>query len=203
MYTNKQIEVVIASKNRGKIKEIKSILYNKNIRWLTYLDFKDWPEIEESYNSYEENALKKAKVVTDFTKKPTLAEDSGLEIDYLKGEPGVKSARHAGENSTDLENIKKVLNQMKECPFTERTARFRCVAVLYLPNDKFFMSQGKCEGKIDFSPYGESGFGYDPIFVPEGHSHTMAQIGMEEKNKISHRTKAMKKLFRITSIDIF
>jgi len=203
MYTNKQIEIVIASKNRGKIKEIKSILYNKNIRWLTYLDFKGWPEVEESCNSYEENALKKAKVVTYFTKKPTLAEDSGLEIDYLKGEPGVKSARYAGENSTDLENVKKVLNQMKECTFTERTARFRCVAVLYLPNDKFFMSQGKCEGKIDFSPYGESGFGYDPIFVPEGHSHTMAQIRIEEKNKISHRAMALKKLFRIISIDIF
>ncbi len=203
MCTNKQIEIVIASKNRGKIKEIKSILSNKNIRWLTYLDFKDWPKIEESVNSYEENALKKAKTIANFTKKPTLAEDSGLEIDYLRGEPGIKSARYAGEGSTDLENVQKVLNLMKDCPFIERTARFRCVAVLYLPNDKFFMSQGKCEGKIDFSPNGESGFGYDPIFVPEGHSYTMAQIGIEEKNKISHRAKALKKLFRIVSIDIF
>lgn len=200
---NKQREIVIASKNKGKIEEIKSILSDKNIKWLTYFDFESWSEIEESDNSYEENALKKAKAATNFTKKLSLAEDSGLEIDYLNGEPGVKSARYAGENSTDLENVKKVLNLMKNCPFIGRTARFRCVAVLYLPDGKFFMSQGKCEGRIDFSPHGESGFGYDPIFVPEGHSYTMAQIGIKDKNKISHRAKALRKLFRIVSIDIF
>ncbi len=202
MKRDKYIETAIASRNKGKIREIKSILSGKNIKWLTYLDFKSWPEIEESGSSYEENALKKAKIVANFTKKPTLAEDSGLEIDYLGGDPGVKSARYAGENSTDLENIKKVLNLMKNCPFEGRTARFRCVAVLYLPNGKFFMSQGKCEGKIDYSPHGESGFGYDPIFVPEGHSYTMAQIGIEEKNKISHRAKALKKIWRIVNINI-
>ena len=193
-------EIVIASKNNGKIEEIKSILSNKSIKWLTYLDFKNWLEIEESVNSYEENALKKAKTIANFTKKPTLAEDSGLEIDYLRGEPGIKSARYAGEGSTDLENVQKVLNLMKDCPFIERTARFRCVAVLYLPDHKFFISQGKCEGRIDFSPHGESGFGYDPIFVPGGHSYTMAQIGMKEKNRVSHRAKALKKLFRILNI---
>jgi XTP/dITP diphosphohydrolase len=203
MKREKYIEIAIASRNKGKIKEIKSILSCKNIKWLTYLDFKNWPEVEESANSYEENALKKAKVIANFTKKPTLAEDSGLEIDYLKGEPGVGSARYAGENSSDLENFKKVLNLMKNCPFKRRTARFRCVAVLYLIDGKFFMSQGKCEGKIGYSPHGKSGFGYDPIFVPEGHSYTMAQIGIGKKNKISHRAKALKKLFGIVNIDMF
>jgi len=197
---NKQREIVIASKNKGKIEEIKSILSDKNIKLLTHFDFEVWSEIKESDNSYEENVLKKAEAVTNFTKKISLAEDSGLEIDYLNGEPGVRSARYAGENSTDLENVEKVLSLMKNCPFIERTARFRCVAVLYLPDGKLFMSTGKCEGRIDLSPHGESGFGYDPIFVPEGHTYTMAQIGMKDKNKISHRAKALRKLFRIINI---
>ena len=151
----------------------------------------------EDQDSFEGNAYKKAKSVARVINEIILADDSGLEVDILNGQPGVFSARFSGENATDEKNNEKLLKMMEGVPEEKRGAQFRCVLVLMLPNGKSFKVEGICRGRIADRPYGNEGFGYDPIFIPEGYNITFGQMGKDEKNRISHRFLALKKLKEI------
>lgn len=186
-------KIFIASKNKGKINEIRASLVGLEIEFFSLLDTPDVHDIEETGSTFEENAFIKAKAVYDMVKIPVLADDSGLEVVFLGGKPGVYSARYAGENATDLQNCEKLLTELDEVPFDERTANFRCVLVLYDGISKRCFD-GICGGHIITYPRGEKGFGYDPLFLPDGFSRTFAELDMETKNKISHRGKALSSL---------
>lgn len=189
--------IVIASNNAGKIKEIKNILGNNKLEFLSLKDVGFYKEILEDQDSFKGNAYKKAECVAKDVNEIVLADDSGLEVDILNGQPGVFSARFAGKNATDEKNNEKLLEMMKDVPEEKRGAQFRCVLVLMLPNGKSFKAEGICRGKIADRPYGNEGFGYDPIFIPEGYNKTFGQMQEDEKNKISHRYLALQKLKEI------
>ncbi|MDO8885873.1 XTP/dITP diphosphatase [Candidatus Oleimmundimicrobium sp.] len=191
------MKTVIASKNEGKIREIKDILNLKWLEFLTYKDFEKWPEVEETGKNFEENAILKAQKLAECLKLPAFADDSGLEVDVLGGEPGIYSSRYAGEFAKDEDNIKKLLSKLRSLSINKRTARFKCSAVLFIPNGKIFKTEGVCEGHIINEPRGSNGFGYDPVFVPKGYDKTMAELPVEIKNKISHRGQAFRKLKEI------
>ena len=197
------MEIVIASKNIGKIKEIRHFFSSgslpqniQKIKWLTFEDFPDLPDIDEGSESFIENAKLKALRIAESTGKTALADDSGLEVDALGGNPGVTSSRYAGPSATDEKNRKKLLSELKDIRLPEkRSARFKCVMVLSSPGNDFInISEGVCEGKIGFAEVGTNGFGYDSIFIPEGFDKTMAELSNFEKNSISHRGKALKEL---------
>ncbi len=188
------VEIVIATNNVGKIKEIKDILDNSKIKILNMKDFSHFPEVEEDGKTYQENAFKKAREVLEYTGKICLADDSGLEIDYLKGEPGIYSSRW--ENS-DEERINKVLKLLEDVPTNKRKAKFVCVAVLVFPDGKTYTVKEECHGSIGFMPKGEHGFGYDPIFLVPEYNKTFGELEDKIKNQISHRGKAMRKMANI------
>jgi XTP/dITP diphosphohydrolase len=184
------LEIVIASKNKGKIEEIKTYRDNANgIKWLTYKDFTGFPDVEETGDSFLDNAIIKAKALAEHTGKHALADDSGLIVDALDGRPGVRSSRYAGPDATDKENRIKLLEALKDIKDeSKRNARFICSMILWDPKDGLvFKTDGVCEGKIGFKEKGSGGFGYDNIFIPSGYDRTMAQLGNSEKNRISHR----------------
>jgi len=184
------LEIVIASKNKGKIEEIKTYRDNANgIKWLTYKDFKGFPDVEETGDSFLDNAIIKAKSLAEHTGKLALADDSGLIVDALDGKPGVKSSRYAGQDATDKENRIKLLKALEDVEEeSRRSARFVCSMILWDPIEGLvFKADGVCEGRIGFKEKGSGGFGYDSIFIPSGHDRTMAQLGNSEKNRISHR----------------
>lgn len=184
------MELIFASSNQHKTKELISILpenfHLKNLKELGYNE-----EIEETGNTLKENAYIKAKTIYDVYGKPCLSDDSGLEIPYLNGEPGVKSARYAGEPSNDKLNIKKVLEKLDQTE--ERQAVFKTVICLCLDGNYHYF-EGEVKGSINHHPIGLYGFGYDPIFVPEGHNMTFAEMMLDQKNQLSHRKKALEKL---------
>jgi XTP/dITP diphosphohydrolase len=186
--------IVIASANEGKIKEIKNFLHGLDIELLTLSDFPDMPAIVEDGKTFEENALKKAKIVFEHSKLTTIADDSGLEVKYIGGEPGVSSARFAGDKATDQQNNEKLLGLLKNVPMDERKARFKCVLILYNSLYNNLVFEGKCDGYIIDEPKGDLGFGYDPLFVPEGFNKTFGELDLVTKNKISHRGKALNSL---------
>jgi XTP/dITP diphosphohydrolase len=188
------LEIVIATKNYGKVEEIKDILNNPQIKILTMKDFPHLPEVDENGKTYQENALIKAGIISKYTGKACLADDSGLEIDYLKGEPGIYSSRW-GNN--DEERINKVLRLLKDVPINTRTAKFVCVLALTFPDGKTFTVEDECKGNISFYPQGKYGFGYDPIFIVPEYNQTFAELGDKIKNQISHRGKAMRKMINI------
>jgi XTP/dITP diphosphohydrolase len=188
------LKIILATRNSGKITEIKRILTLPQIDFLTYEDFTDWPEVEEEGSNYEENAYIKAAALMEKFGLPAVADDSGLEVDALRGEPGIHSSRYSGQG--DEANIALLLNKLKGVPWEERTARFRCWAVFVHPDDVVLAADGLCEGHIGFEPKGEGGFGYDPVFIPLGYEVTMAQLPLQEKNKLSHRGKAFRNLRR-------
>ena len=197
------MEIVIASKNKGKIKEIRHFFSNsllpqniREIKWLSFEDFVGFPDVDEGSESFTENAKLKAQQIAEFTGKTALADDSGLEVDALGGNPGVTSSRYAGPDSTDEKNRKKLLSELREISsIKKRCARFKCVMALYSPGNDFInISEGVCEGKIGFTETGENGFGYDSIFIPDGFDKTMAELSNSEKNGISHRGKALEGL---------
>ena len=183
-------KAVIATRNKGKLKELQELLKDLNLEILP-IDAFNVGTIEEDGNSFFENAMKKAKITAEKTGLLAIADDSGLEVDALDGQPGIHSARYAGENASDKENNKKLLKELDGVEAQRRTARFRCVIVAYRPDGQFISAEGVCQGRIAEKPAGEHGFGYDPIFIPEGYQRTMAQLRREEKNKISHRGKAL------------
>ena len=185
------LEILIATNNLGKVKEIKDILNNPKIKILTMKDFPYLPKIEEDGKNYQENAFKKARKTSEYTGKICLADDSGLEIDYLKGKPGIYSSRWG---NSDEERINKVLKLLENVPINKRNAKFVCVAILVFPDGKIYMVKEECKGSIEFKPKGEHGFGYDPIFLVPEYDKTFAELGNKIKNQISHRGKAMKRM---------
>ena len=192
------LEILIATNNLGKVKEIKDILNSPEIKVLTMKDFPHLPKIVEDGKTYQENALKKARKISEYTGKICLADDSGLEIDYLKGEPGIYSSRWG---NSDKERVNKVLKLLENVPKNKRNAKFVCVAVLVFPNGKIYMVKEECKGSITFKPKGEHGFGYDPIFLVPEYEKTFAELGDKIKNRISHRGKAMRRMMdRINKI---
>jgi XTP/dITP diphosphohydrolase len=191
------LQIVIATKNKGKIKEIKDffdgISFKTSLEFLTFDDFSNFPDVEEGSKSFFENAELKAKNIAEFTNIMTIADDSGLIVDKLNGAPGVESSRYSGSESTDKSNRIKLLAELKDINvLDERTARFVCVMVLWDPKKGLLnKSTGICEGRIGFEEKGENGFGYDSIFIPSGYKKNMAQLVNKEKNIISHRAKAL------------
>jgi len=160
-------------------------------------DFSEVPEIEEDGESFAENALKKARFYSRYFGKLTIADDSGLEVDGLNGLPGIYSARYAGKRASSQENNKKLLREMEGLPISKRGARFRCILAVVSPGGREVIAEGSCRGRIGFREKGKRGFGYDPLFVLPKSRKTMAELSLEEKNRISHRGKALKKLKRL------
>jgi XTP/dITP diphosphohydrolase len=185
--------LVLATRNAGKVKEIRELLQDLPVRLLTLSDFPDLPEIPEDGTTFHENARHKAETVFRRTGFPSLADDSGLEVDPLGGDPGIRSARFAGEGATDEENNQRVLSLLNGVPSEKRTARFRCVLALAAggPIETF---EGIVEGRLTTAPRGESGFGYDPLFIPEGYDRTFGELGPEIKNRLSHRASALRRI---------
>lgn len=210
------MKLILATRNLGKVNELTTMLnetqenYNTNrrirdIQVLSLQDFPDAPEVEEDGATYQENAVKKATVIADYTGHRTLADDAGLEVEALKGGPGVHSKRWAGDDVTDAERVKKLLDVLEG--ITNRKARFVAAIAIAEPTTKLSENQyeqatpsvdrvqvvvGKCEGHIITVPFGDSGFGYDPIFVPNGYEKTFSELGETIKNRISHRGEALR-----------
>lgn len=191
------MDIVIATWNKGKLKEIKELLKDLHIKLFSLNDFSNLPEVKEDGLTFQENALKKAKVIAEITGFSVLADDSGLEIKALGGKPGIYSARFSGKGANDAKNVKKVLKLMKYVPEEKRQAHFITSACLFISNENIFFTEGICEGDIIFEPLGDNGFGYDPIFVPKGYIKTFAELSETVKNRISHRARAMKKIRKI------
>lgn len=187
-------EAIIATHNPGKVKEFKEILEPRgyDVKSLAEIGFTE--EIEETGHTFEENSVLKAEAVAKAVNKMVIADDSGLSIDNLGGRPGVYSARYAGEQKDDQANIEKVLSELKGIEKEQRTARFRCALAVSIPGEETKTVEGHVEGYIAEEPRGEYGFGYDPIFIVKDKDKTMAELTSDEKNKISHRADALKKL---------
>jgi XTP/dITP diphosphohydrolase len=185
------VKLLLATRNRHKVTEMQRMLDGNGWQVVMLSDFEDMPDVEEDGTTFEENARKKARSAAQRTKLWTLAEDAGLEVDALKGEPGVHSARYCGEGASDADRMRKVLDRIIAVPDERRTARFRCVMCLVDPagNETYF--EGQCDGRIAHHARGSSGFGYDPIFMPDGHGRTFGELGQSVKSRISHRAKAM------------
>ncbi len=187
-------EIFIATNNKGKAKDFEALFHPLGIEVKTLADLPEAIDVEETGVTFEENAILKAEEVAKRFNTFVIADDSGLEVDALNGEPGVYSARYAGEAKDDEANIDKVLTQLENVPTQERTARFRCVLAVAAPGIETVTIDGSCEGLITTERIGTEGFGYDPIFYVPKYERTMAQMTAEEKGKISHRGQAIKKL---------
>ncbi|MCI3196287.1 XTP/dITP diphosphatase [Bacillus sp. HU-1818] len=190
-------EAIIATHNPGKVKEFKDILAPKGYDVKSLADIGFLEEIEETGHTFEENAVLKAEAVAKAVNKMVIADDSGLSVDNLGGSPGVYSARYAGEQKDDTANINKVLQKLKGIEKEQRTARFRCALAVSIPGEETKTVEGHVEGYIAEEPKGENGFGYDPIFIVKDKDKTMAELTSDEKNKISHRANALKKLSQL------
>ena len=188
------MKLVLVTQNKDKVKEIKNFLSGLKIQILTLDNFKLNSTLKETGRTLEENALQKAEQVFRLTKLPSLADDSGLEVEYLKGKPGVRSSRFAGEKATYLDNNLKLLRLLKNVPAQKRKARFRCVMALKLNERKVKLLDGKISGYIATERKGKSGFGYDPIFYIPKLKKTFAQLSLKQKNQISHRAQALQKV---------
>jgi XTP/dITP diphosphohydrolase len=188
------IEVIIATKNRGKAREFEDIFARRGVAVRTLLDYPEIVDVEETGQSFEENAVLKAEVISNQLKKMVIGDDSGLIVDALDGRPGIFSARYAGEEKSDQANMDKVLNELKNVPMEERSARFYCALAMAAPGLETITVSGTCEGRILEERKGTNGFGYDPIFYVIEKELSMAELSSDEKNKISHRAKALKKL---------
>lgn len=185
-------EIVFASHNEGKIKEIKKLLDPYGIKVKSALDM-NLPDVEETGKTFEENSLLKSRTIAKLVNMPCLADDSGLCVDALNGSPGVYSARYAPNRDFD-KGMEKLLAEMEKSPNKSRNAHFSCVISLAWPDGQYKVFAGQVDGKIAFHKMGAGGFGYDPLFVPEGFTSSFAQMSQEEKNKISHRGRAVEKL---------
>ncbi|WP_176583539.1 XTP/dITP diphosphatase [Priestia megaterium] len=187
-------EIIIATKNAGKVKDFETLFSPKGFKVKSLLDFPEIEDVEETGVTFAENATLKAEAISFALNKPVIADDSGLAIDALNGEPGVYSARYAGENKDDNANIEKVLQKLNDVPFEKRTARFHCALAIAVPGKRTEIVEGTCEGHILEEKRGENGFGYDPIFFVEKWRCSMAELTKEQKNQISHRANALKRL---------
>lgn len=197
--------LVLATNNRGKLEELRHLLSGLDVEVLSLADVsRKKISVVEDEETFEGNAIKKAREVADLTMMLTLADDSGLEVEALGGAPGVRSARFAGERATDAENnaellaaIDRITGEDLDARALDFTAQFRCVLALidpFVKDGEPFVCEGVCKGTILRTPRGSGGFGYDPLFLVGGTERTMAELGEEEKNKVSHRARAMQKL---------
>ncbi len=198
------MKLVLATRNQGKVRELTDMLLEslkgvsssdvtrqrRAISIVSLEKYPDVPEVVEDGETYMENAVKKASIIAEYTSHLTLADDAGLEVDALDGAPGIHSKRWAGEDATDDIRIAKLLQALEGA--TNRRARFIAAIAVVHPNSEPQVVLGVCEGHIRHDPVGESGFGYDPVFVPAGYNRTFAELGEEIKNRISHRAKALK-----------
>jgi len=184
-------KIIIATRNRGKTEEIREILADLNIPISDLNDEGIGIDIDENGESYKENALIKAREIYRLTQRVVISDDSGLEVDALGGRPGIHSARYAEDSKRRIE---KLLSEMKGIPFERRRARFRCVACLFINENRYEFFEGTIEGYISEEQKGENGFGFDPVFFLKEYNRTMAEIPIEEKNRISHRARAFHKL---------
>lgn len=183
------MKIIAATKNKNKLREFGEIL--KGFEIISQEEAGVDIDVEETGTTFEENSYLKAKAIYDITGITTIADDSGLCVDALNGEPGVYSARYGGEGYDDKGRVQLLLKNMKDVPDEERTARFVCVITL-VGEEGVLTARGECEGKIDYEPKGENGFGYDPVFYVDRFEKTLAEVTPEEKNSISHRGKALK-----------
>lgn len=183
--------LLLASRNSHKISELRRELGPLGVELRSSADYPELEEVVEDRDTLEGNALKKARVAQRETGLPALADDTGLEVEALDGWPGVRSARFAGEEATDEENLEKLLAEMNDVERPDRGARFRTV-VAFVTSDSERTFEGVCRGRILREPRGDMGFGYDPVFLPEGGRHTFAELEGEEKNSISHRGRAVR-----------
>lgn len=187
------IPLVLATRNHHKARELQTFLSDLDFKVITLDDIPQHIVLEETGSTFQENALQKARIVYEATKLPALADDSGLEVFYLNGRPGVYSARYAGPQATDDENNQKLLKELNGVPEPQRKAQFRSVLALVAHGIER-MTEGICPGTIAKSPRGTNGFGYDPIFIPEGYTCTYAELTAEEKNRISHRSRSFARM---------
>lgn len=193
--TGQTRRIVLASNNAGKLREFNRLLTKRHFQVIPQAEF-DIPEVEETGLSFVENAIIKARNAAHYSGLPAIADDSGIEVDALRGAPGIYSARYAGIGASDQQNLEKLLQDMQAVPDEERTARFLCLLV-YMRHDRDptpQIFQGSWEGRLLHQPAGENGFGYDPIFYVPSHNCSSAQLEPMEKNRISHRGQAMQKL---------
>jgi XTP/dITP diphosphohydrolase len=191
------LKLLIATTNAGKFAEVQAFLEALSIEILSLTDLGHWPEVIEDGATFEENALKKAKTLAQFSGLVTLADDSGLEVDALNGAPGIYSARYAGEEGDDRKNNEKLLAALKDVPEDKRGARFVCALALCAPKAnglREWVFRESCEGQIAFALKGENGFGYDPLFFYSEFGKTFGEIDRETKSTVSHRGKALRKL---------
>lgn len=191
------LELLVATRNKKKLEEIKELLSDLNIRVTSLADYEGMPEIIEDGKTFAQNAIKKAATIALFTGKLVLGEDSGLEVKVLGNKPGVYSARYAGPRATDKKNNLKLLKELKGLPLKKRRARYQCAVALADGRHLVGVVRGDCKGLIGFKSKGSFGFGYDPLFIIESYDKTFAQLGPQVKHKMSHRFKALQKARRL------
>lgn len=194
---SKILELLVATRNKKKLKEIRELLAGLDIRITSLADYKDLPRIEEDGATFAQNAIKKAATIALFTNKLVLGEDSGLEVKALGSRPGVFSSRYAGSDATDEKNNRKLLRELQGVPLKKRRARYRCAVALADARRLIGVVTGDCEGVIGLAPKGTYGFGYDPLFVIEKYGKTFAELGPGVKHKMSHRFKALRKTCKL------
>jgi XTP/dITP diphosphohydrolase len=196
-------ELALATKNEHKIGEVLRICRDWPVTWVVArpvpafsgaVRVASWPEVEETGHTYLDNALLKARAVASALGLPAVADDSGIEVDALGGAPGPRSARFAGPGASDGSNLSLLIERVRDVAPERRTARYRCVAACARPDAREAWAEGVCEGRLILEPRGDRGFGYDPAFVPEGESRTMAELEDDEKDAISHRGRAFRAL---------
>lgn len=188
------MDLAIATRNHGKMREMAAALDIPGLRVLTPAEAGEWPEVEETGATFQENAVLKAEALRDLKGAAALADDSGLMVDALAGEPGVRSSRYAGPEGDSEKNMDLLLERLAGVPPLERTARFACVMALALTDGELVITRGELEGSIAEARRGSGGFGYDPVFVPLGYERTLAELSLKEKNAISHRGKALSRM---------
>ncbi len=184
--------IVIGTNNQKKKEEIRDIMNGDPFTFIDLEDFHNPPDVIEDGVTFKDNATKKALEFAAFCKMCVMADDSGLEVDALDGRPGVFSSRYCGENTGYKEKCSKLLDELEGVPFQKRTARVRCAIALATPGNLHFVVEASCEGVINTVPCGENGFGYDPVFYVPEYSQTLAELGAEIKNRISHRALALR-----------
>ncbi|GAB6138881.1 XTP/dITP diphosphatase [Halanaerobaculum tunisiense] len=191
------MRLFLATGNDHKIKEVIEMLADTDIEVVSKYDFSQVPEVVEDATTFRGNALKKARELCNYTGLSTIADDSGLVVEALDGQPGVYSARFAGSEASDQANNQKLLRLLKDTPQSQRDAYFTCAIALVTSEEREEVVTGKCEGRIASGPQGRAGFGYDPLFIPAGYQKSFAQLGSQVKNQISHRAKALDKMKQI------
>lgn len=185
------LQLILATRNQKKKRELQEIIADLDLEVLSLDEFPDIPEVVEDGETFAENARKKALIVAEHSGQLALADDSGLEVDAINGQPGVFSARFAGEPCDDERNNRKLLQLLRNVPDEKRTARFRCVVAVAAPDGRVATAEGACEGIIGHEPAGKGGFGYDPLFFPNGFNKTFAELTADVKHSISHRGRAL------------